>query len=399
MSSRHIVWMFTLAVLLAAGWLSTARSSDKPTTVYTGTLGTHQIVMELPRLLTDILQARYFYVRHPIDIGLGGNVAPNGHLLLEEDRSSNDFDLVRQPDGGWKGTWKNAQGSKLPVLLHPAILPPLPANAPDFLKHARESMPYVYLRLRKMGLVREKQQSFTGHHLQWWREPISGIRLFRIEDGYPTAQRQRINQALMNRLWSEVDTYYQCVGGDGEGGDYKQHVEPTFLGASAISIVELVDSYCGGAYPTLVRSAINLDAHTGKKLWLDDILWIGKGQPFHYAPLPGEPEDSPANLDRLGRWADHQKQFFVPWLIRQLKKRYPRQMMGDKDHCGYTDDPDAWVFANWYLTPSGVFFIPTFPHAAENCTMTDHWSLLPYSEIRKHPGRLRVVPQSEYRSR
>jgi len=136
-----------------------------------------------------------------------GPVAADGHLTLEEDGTSNDFELARQPDGGWKGTWKNPQGQSLPVLLHPAVLPPLPAGASDFLKQARANKPYVYLRLRTMALVRDKRQSFMGHRLQWWREPGSGIRLFQIEDGYPASQRQRINQALMSELWGNVDEF------------------------------------------------------------------------------------------------------------------------------------------------------------------------------------------------
>jgi hypothetical protein len=315
----------------------------------------------------------------------------DGHLTLEEDGTSNDFELVRQPDGGWKGTWKNPQGQSLPVLLHPAVLPPLPAGASDFLKQARANKPYVYLRLRTMALVRDKRQSFMGHRLQWWREPGSGIRLFQIEDGYPASQRQRINQALLSELWGNVDEYYGCVNGNGSGdGGYTLSVKPTFLGASAISLVESFDIYCGGAHPNSGRSAINLDAHTGEKLWLGDILWTGKKRPFHYTPIPGEPDNSPARQNMLDRWADYRDQVFVPWLVRQLKKRYPKQMASGKDQCGYADDPDIWMYADWYLAPKGVFFIPYFPHVVESCAETDHWSLLPYSELGKHTDRLRL---------
>jgi hypothetical protein len=385
-------WRLLFVVLLASVAPPVTRAGDAPPSVYTGTLGKQNIVMELPQPHSGtIFDARYFYTRHRIDIGLGGNMTANDHLSLEEDRSRNGFDLVRQPDGGWKGTWTPPEGPDLPVSLHPATLPPLPASAPDFLKHARENMPYVYLRLRNMGLVRDKQQSFMGHRLQWWREPGSGIRLFQIEDGYSDDQRQRINRVLMSALWEEVDSYYGCVGGDGAGGDYRLRVKPTFLSASAVSIVKYFNSYCGGAYPTSGRTPINLDAHTGRKLWLDDILWLGKGRPFHYSPIPGEEEDFPANLARLGQWTGHQKQVFVPWLIHQFKRRYPKQMSSSKDQCGYADDPDIWAFSDWYLTSKGIFFIPTFPHVVAACSEMDDWSLLPYSEIRKHPGRLRLT--------
>jgi hypothetical protein len=399
MPLRHRAVIPAIFISLALACLATA-SAEQATTVYTGTLGKQAIVLELTPGDDAESAGRYFYMRHHFDLLLEGKPDTTSHLSLsegkDEDTANPHIELDRQADGSWRGSWRNAQGKTLAIALQPAMPSPPPADATPYLKQLYKKDPYEYLRLSGLKLQPGRQQSFMGHTLHWWTQPDSKISFFEIADGYPDSQRQRINRVLVDRLWSEVSSYYSCMAtvSHSDDGDFEQTVTPRLLTLSLISISVFTSYDCGGAHPDFGDAPINLDARTAQPLTLEDILWLGKGKPLHYVDdstqnddaTPASSASSRAGFDAFSAYRQND---FAPWLVQQLTAQYPTQMKGTKsdDDCGY-DDPSVWEFVSWHLTQKGVFFGPSFPRVARVCESNDDWSMLPWATIRLHPGRV-----------
>lgn len=384
-----------LSTLLALLVLPLAHASERaatPATVYTGTLGRQAIVLEFTPGDDAMTAGRYFYVRHHRDLALSGKSASADHRQLREgwDDDSTDplITLDRQAGGGWRGSWRDARGKTLPVVLQPARPSPPSADAPPYLKQLYASDRYEYLRLAGLKALPGKRETFMGHTLQWWRVPDAGIAFFEILDGYPDSQRERLNQLLMSRMWKETSGYYACVFNHFNEGDYTQTVTPRLLTPNLVSVSVFTDYYCGGAHPDFADNAINLDARTARPLTLEDVLWVGKGKPLHYFV---DDNDNPApGSTSFDAWSAYRDEQFAPWLVQQWQRLYPRQMQatGSDDDCGY-DDPSVWQFVSWHMTPTGIFLGPSFARVARVCEANDDWSVLPWRVVRQHPGRLK----------
>jgi hypothetical protein len=77
-------------------------------------------------------------------------------------------------------------------------------------------------------------------------------------------------------------------------------------------------------------------------------------------------------------------------LVGQLGDLYPKNMTPVGEDKPSYDYPDVWQFPSWYMTPTGVFFGPSFPRAARAAEAEDDWSVLPYAAIRPHPGGVKL---------
>ena len=394
MRKRHARWLLSIIALLVIGWQPAAHAADTQASVYTGTLGTQAIVLELTPGGDAISTGRYFYVRHHLDIALSGKLDNTNHLQLREgwddDASGTRITLDRQADGGWQGTWQGPKGKTLPIALQPATPAPPADDALPYLKQLYANDRYEYLRLTDLKSQAGKRETFMGHTLQWWRVPDAGIAFFKLLDGYPPAELTRLNQVLMNRMWHETSSHYACMFNRSNDGDYQQMVTPRLLTSDLVSVSVFTNFYCGGAHPDFGDAAINLDAHTAQPLTLEDLLWVGKGKPLHYAvddsdnPLPGS-----VSFDA---WSNYQTNALAPWLVQQWSRFYPRQMRPakDDDDCGY-NDPSVWQVTSWHMTPKGIFLGPSFARVARVCEANDDWSVLPWRVVRQHPGRLRLT--------
>lgn len=391
-----------ISALLASLALSCLANDavEQPRAVYIGTLGKQAIVLELTPGDDAESAGRYFYVRHHLDLVLEGNSASANHLSLsegiDEEAANPHIDLNRQADGGWRGSWRNAKGKTLAIALQPAALPAPALDTTPYLKQLYTRDPYEYLRLSGLKLQAGRQQSFMGHTLRWWVQPDTGVSLFEILDGYPEGRRQAINKVLTDRLWSEVSSYYSCMATANQpgDGDFEQTVTPRLLTPSLVSISVFTNYDCGGPHPDFGDDPINLDAHDAQPLTLEDILWLGKGKPLHY--VDGSTQDGeaasagsssvPADFDAFSAYRRNE---FAPWLVQQLTTEYPAQMRGEggDEECAY-GDPSVWESVSWHLTPSGIFFGPSYPRAARVCEANDVWSVLPWAAIRRHSGRL-----------
>lgn len=395
MRMQRYGWLLSFVALLAGFGLPAAHAEGAAPEVYTGTLGRQAIVLELTPGDNAVTAGRYFYVRHHRDIALSGKLGSD-HLQLHEgwpdDTTGPRATLERQADGGWRGSWQDAKGKTLPITLQPAKVASPAADTPPWLKQLYASDRYGYLRLAGLKPQAGKRETFMGHTLQWYREPVSGITLFEIVDSYPDTQRAAINRVLVDRLWQETNSWFTCRDNHFGEGDYDQTVTPRLLTADLVSISVFTRYYCGGAHPDFSDVPINLDARTVAPLTLEDLLWVGTGAPLHYVQTA---DDGLAHGSASFKtWAAYRDQQLAPWLATQWKALYPREMQPDgKDDCDYTS-PDVWQSVGWHLTPQGIFIGPSFARFARNCEANDDWSVLPWRIVRQHPGRLRLtLPQ------
>lgn len=345
-----------------------------------GSIGSAAVVMELDISADGQVDGRYFYRKYHRDIALNGSRQQDGSLALGENLQYDEqrSDLTLRPQGkGWQGQWQGPKARQpLPVVLSPLLPAQLTSSRDPALQPFRQSSPYDYERMAALQLVAGKVQRFQGYTLQWWREPVSGISFFRLQDGFDAATLQRLNLRLAQRQWQEVADYSACqLGGRrSAGSDFEQTVTPRLLNHQLLSVSVFTSYYCGGAHPDFGDNPLNLDVATGRELQLEDLLWLGKGKPqLAYR----------ANGDR----ADYQyeEKVLAPWLQRQFTRLHPDEFKsGGDDRCDY-NTPWVWQFVSWYATPKGLYLGPSFERASRNCEYPD-WSVLPWSLVKQHPG-------------
>ncbi|MFM9382101.1 hypothetical protein [Pseudomonas sp. UV AK001] len=373
-------------ILVLAVFFHPLAWAENATQVYTGTLGKTAIVLEVN---TRTGEGRYFYQKYRKDLELEGS--RDGDTLELSEGSMMDGDSrptlrLHAIGSNWSGEWSNPAGKTLKVELQPAMIPQAPVDSLPYIVSLREKAPYEYLRLQGMKLQKGKTETFMGYTLQWWSEPKSQASLFEVVSGYSPQVLQRINQQLMGRLWGEVIAYFGC------SGDYSQSSQPLWMTPSVMSVRNSTDYYCGGAYPDQSNDALNFDATTGQTLTLEDVLWVGQGQPLHYEQHDDFNAGSPGSSDA---WSKYRTTELAPWLVTQLLKLYPRQMTvtAEGDNDGHYDESDPWQFMGWYFTEQGIKFDPSYPHVAAVCGFVD-WSILPYSVVKQHPGAVKLqLPQ------
>ena len=387
-------WMVWIA------FFSLSAFAEEPLTVFTGTLGKANVVVELDLNKPEEVTGRYFYQKHRLDLPLNGTLKDNELSLME---GTDDFDDTPRPTitlehdekGNWQGTWTDPKGISLPVMLTPAVLPDTADDSyPGSLLH---SDPYEYLRLSGLTLVEGKRQDFMGYTLQWWSEPQSHISLFEVVSGYPQPQLTAINARLRTRLWQEVISWHTCMLGAtrfGEG-DYSQTVTPTYLSPEVISISVFTNYDCGGAHPDFGEAPINLSAKTAEPLTLEDVLWIGEGKPFHYNEAEDRAAPASGDVD-FDTFAAYREKKFAPWLVKEMTKAHPQEMTkpteDSDDDCDYSD-AQVWHFPAWYLTAKGIYFGPTFARVMRSCESPD-WSILPWPSVNGHVGNVKLdLPQ------
>jgi hypothetical protein len=383
------------ALIAMAGLFSCALHAADDPQVFTGMLGKMPIVVELDFSKSDDVSGRYFYQKYRLDLPLTGSVSDQ-ELDLQE--GIDDFSDKPRPGmtlnkkgNGWEGVWKNPQGKTFDIAFYPAQITPPKPDSDAFWTELYHETPYDYLRLQGMALKKGKQQEFMGYTLQWWSEPLSKISLFEIVSGYAPEKLSALNELLRARLWNEVISYHQCMlGASRFGGDYVQTVTPEMLTPSLVSVSIFTRYDCGGAHPDFGDAPLNIDVNSGQPLALEDVLWVGKDQPFHYL-YEDEDEDGGNNTTDFDTFSNYREKEFSPWLVAQLTKLVPTEMkkpQSDED-CDYTD-PGIWNFSSWYFTPKGIAFDPYFARVMRSCEGTE-WSVLPYSVIRQHPGGVKIT--------
>lgn len=352
-----------LAVLCLAGG-SLARAEDG-TTVYSGTFGKSDVVVELKASGEDVW-GRYFYRRHRFDIPLSG-AWKDGQLLLQAPNT--DGTLTLRKDGkGLSGELVTRTKKRLA-----ATLKPVEANIVPVLPNLEL---YDALQLDGLKLQRGKAFRQDGRDLRTYREPVSGMSLFRIESGYPVDALGRLNANLERQHWAEVSAWFSCTGFDGGTGMDISEVRAIWLSGDFVSYAWNSSWSCAGAaHPDFGVQGHTYDVRTGRELDLDDVLHFGD------APVPAPDSDA---------FYTYRSDVFGPAIVKLMRRLHPGEMPAegarpseDSDECDY-GDPDVWDFPSWYLTKDGLYLSAIFPRVNRACDSPD-WSVIPWSAITLTP--------------
>lgn len=381
---RFVPLRAAACVLLLGGLAGMARAqTEAKAEVWEGTLGKAPIVAKFdPAVESDDVNAHYFYRKHRHGIVLSGKRAADGGLALEEWAmdGSNDalpvWQLAPAKGDRLSGEW--VQGDqRLPIRLRRVSTATLPATDDPALAELRANDPYVFLQLQGLPLKVGKLETVGDYRLQWWREPTSGVELFRVLSGYSDARLTAVNRALARKHWGQVQGYLDCTASS--LSDFETSTTLRYIGRDALSVSLFTSYYCGGAHPDFGDSPLNFDPRTGQELALEDVLWLGKGEP----PVYGEGSND--------AWFAYRSSVFAPWVAAQFGKLYPDEFSGEtNDDCSYEME-DIWDFPTWYITKEGVYLGAIFPRAARVCD--DHgWSILPWAVVNKHHGAVRIKP-------
>jgi len=349
----------SLALLLIAATPALAAQSA----VYEGTAGPAQIVVQLSDDNGAITGA-YFYRRTRLDITLSGQLHDQA-MNLTADITQDKMSLTRS-GAGLTGFLTTAKGKKFPVSLHPAAAP---ADAPAGLPAGTD----LYERLRLAGLKLAPQETETqnGKTIRWYRESLTGVRLFRLESGYAAPAMTAINHTLAQHQWSTVSDYLQCPGSDGKPGVDNDKSDKPWLGAAYVSYIWRSSWDCAGtAHPDFSAEGHSFDARSGRELTLDQVLPEGHG------PIPPENDNDSA-------WLDYRSKVFAPAVVALMKQYHPAEMAPpkDADDCDYTD-AEAWAFPNWVLTEKGLWLGAVNGRAERACDSPD-WAVVPWSALPK----------------
>ncbi|MGV3344702.1 hypothetical protein ACGVWS_02800 [Enterobacteriaceae bacterium LUAb1] len=353
----------------------------------TGTIGDHPVVVTLSRDEGKAVYGRYYYVQYHQDIALEGKQKEDTLILKEgqEDSKSRPVFTLKSAGDRWQGSWNDKNGKILPIILNETEIA-VRKDDDVWWSRLRETSPYDYLRMRDVPLQQGESQVFMGYRLKWLTDPVSGLRMFQVVSGYAPDVLTRINTLLRTRLYNEIISYHECMVSDRfSGEEFEQHVDPKLLTPVLLSADIFTRYNCGGAHPDFGRAPINLNITNARTLSLEDILWAGKGKPFHFADVDnrGEHVDSEVNFDRF---SEYRSKIFAPWLAGTLTALYPKEMETpqDDEDCDYSDE-SIWQFPVWYMTPEGINIDPSFPRALRACEGPG-WSLLPWRVVKQYPG-------------
>ena len=361
----HAFAIVASLVLLAAP-LSAASDERQ---VYAGTVGAARVVMELEHVReagSDDLTGRYFYRKYRLDIGLHGNQA--GDVMTLESRTTGDRMTLRKTGAGLSGLLTTKDARRVAVRLSPLI-----TNGPGkrgFQAGSDDLSRYEREQLADLGFVAGKLVKAGPRTAREWREPVSGIALFRIESGYSEPVLATINAALERHHWQQVSQWFTCEGYDGAPGMEISEARAPYLGDDHVSYAWFANWSCAGtAHPDFGTQGHTFDAHTGRELTLEDMLFLGDG------PIPEA--DSP-------EFYRYRSEVFAPRIVAILGQLYPAEMKPDdgepaEDRCDYAD-PSVWDFPSWYLTPEGLYLGAYFARVQRPCDEPD-WSVIPWHNL------------------
>ncbi|WP_281838754.1 hypothetical protein [Cardiobacterium hominis] len=230
-------------------------------------------------------------------------------------------------------------------------------------------LPFAAALLADITFTQTTSQREQDKTLQWYREPQSGLEHYLMADGYPAAQREALNQYLRAQALNTLAARRECLAAlpaDKRGAlQYRTTITPTLTNDRYLSQHIHEENNCGTPYSGDYGITYSITA--GRGLELEDLLWLGDTPPHPLA------DNNPADQAERERRAQ--------WLLATLKTVAP-QMTQD-----YPYQPHHYLYPYFYLTPQGVYIGPLLPaRAAAHAHPAG--SVIPYGEIKKHPGIL-----------
>lgn len=371
-----------LVTWLALGVSDYANASD----LWEGTLGQATVVVALDDTQVDA-DGRYFYRRHRLDLDLR---VSEGHARVWAeyagggDTATARWVMDRPPVAigtAWTGTWIGTDGHRLPIRLQPLMVSPTAGD------DANAAIPdiddYGHARLDGLRLEPSRTEARDGYRLQWLREPTTGFEIFEFSSGFSDPARARINRALHASLWQAVKGRFECLSA-AHAREYSFKATLRYLASDAVSLSRYTRYDCGGAHPDAGDDPLTLDARSGGPLALEDVFFVAGGA-LSKPPVDDEERES-------DQFYDYREKTFAPTVLTLLGTLHPRQMARPRGEgeCDYSQ-ASIWSTPIWYLLPDGLYLGPSMSGAERACE-EPAFAVLPWSLVRKHPGRVQLGP-------
>ncbi|MFZ6680129.1 hypothetical protein ACO0LI_19650 [Undibacterium sp. Tian12W] len=309
------------------------------------------------------VQGRYFYRRHYLDLALEGQLRDDGSLALTEvsaNSTAANAEMVLRPgpNGKWQGSWKaHARPATLFVQLSPLKTLASSVTGPGAYEHER---------LQGLPLRRDHAEMVADKKLQWWVEPVSGVRTFRFDSGYDAIVLTKLNARLAQEQSTAITAFFACQldysrrYGPEQAADFSFSAEPRLLTTTLVSLRFSTVSTCNSGGLLIHGSSMNVQIPGLSELELAQLIWGG---------------DKPAAVDQSA---------LSSWIANAMQNLHGSDMADLRERCA-AKDQDIWRQPAWSLTAAGVMLEPVFSQNKQG-PCGGEW-LLPWTMFKFKPGR------------
>lgn len=349
-----------------------------------GLFGTRQVGIRIDEY-SNICYARYFFMEDRKDHVMEGNILPDSTFVLNAYRwdSARNQKIVTETlivrhreNHQWEGTWNPGTGD-FDVFLYPISSDP--GYDQDTILNPEFSElyfdPYSYLRTADLKFKELKTSRIgKGLKVKWVMEPVSGIKMFRVVQGW----KNRQDFTLINKL---LTTQHRKIVNDKlscsyiyETGDFEFNCKIRYLDNYLVSYSMTSTSSCFGGNPELNTVSETRSMQSGDKFILEDLIWFGEGPP-------------PTCREGSQDWFKYRYQVFGDSILNILKKIYPDKFTGPVENDCHYNQTRNWQFPEWHFTGDGLHVGSRSVSENRKCDNQD-WSVIPWKYLEKYlvPG-------------
>lgn len=317
--------------------------------IFKGTIGKYPIVISFS--LKDIGRysdkGGYFYESKRQNIIFTEATGNENHIVLkagyENDNSIEKFDLTRNSDGSYSGTWTNKSKKTYPVQISTFDIKSVKNKHYNLQKINEPIDELWYIASSKLNFNIDTMVFVGKHKIEWLKDNIYGVSFFRIVSN----RNPDLNKLLVNKHLELINSLFRGCNCDAENFEPFEIIE---TGANIISYsFKNGICYCySAAHPVWGEETDNLDLQRDKVLDFDEVFAFSK------TTVPNQEKQS---LE----WSTYRQEFVAPKIIEFLKKidksllptpqNYKR---GDDEECYILETEYWWALENWLLNKKSI---------------------------------------------
>ena len=404
----------TTAPIFATILLATTPAFAVDAITYKGTLGGHDIIVELTDPAAGMMVGRYSYLAVGGDIPLHNLDGVDSFELAEEAPCSettclldDEGMIIEPPIGGyWKlnyaadgttlmGTWSPAgkPGKTLDVNLAEIGRRALPEGAEvssmeladsvflqvyaNDVQFSAETAPYDFAKM-DVRLTEGEVQVLDGSRFRYVSDPRSVFEFPRVVELADGSSPDAVNRALAERhgiinlaAFSCLDKAYAGLSYSGydvsmEGGslgDYDgENIAVGYLSPTVMGWTEGGSTWCGGAHPNNHFNSFIIDVKTGENLALARV--------FKDWTATGKIDDYDATVDPDAALAAPEDYYWAPGqaLIDYVLTNYQPEDAAYAEDCGVEELIASNLGVRFGPGDTAIFSLVDLPHVVFACT-------------------------------
>lgn len=318
--------------------------------LFRGTIGKYPIIIDFP--IKDIGvhfdNGGYFYETKRQKIIFREASGTENHITLrvgyESGNEFEEFDLTKNQNGSYLGTWKNKLKNTLLVQITPFDSRTV-KNSYYTIKDINDGDidELWYMATTKLTFIKDTSVVVGKHQIDWYSDNIYGISFFRIG----TTQNPKLNKLLLKKHIELIDNVFRGCDCDGES------YEPFDIDEVGESIISYSFHegicYCfASAHPVWGEKSESLDLQRDKILDFDEVF------SFTNISVPNKEKVFLA-------WSAFRKKYVAPKIIELLKmtdktllstpQNYERM---DDGECYFLENEYWWSLENWRLKKNSL---------------------------------------------